>query len=585
MVKYKALLGEKFDKSKITVVGSPTITNDGVASGFTASNYLQLPQVFNADGEFEIILKVKTPKEVTASNYIMSYLTNGYGMGLLISSSGKLVWDIHRDASSYNLTISGKVISLDTDYFIKLSYKNNIYSLDVSTNNITWENQGSKQSDIPLNDCSSYTRIGVNGAYNIGGIYNGSIDLPSFKICIDNQLVYTPTKPTYLLERRKPKVWNKNNYSVVGSPTITNDGLATYINGSNYVYIPPIDYTKSFAIKKMGFTRASWGGNYYFVNGSNINEDFGGFTIGTNGANYKLRWFLGSTGIDWNIAYGRETATALELNTLYYVDLIYSGKDYTVILYDSYYRELERMTVNNSTPLYQSGQGIMFGSNFVGNGLFNGTIYLSKLTVENDGVVVFDGGAETYMYDPSKFTVVGSPTITEAGVASGFNSGNYVEVNFNLDNNFELITNFKCKLGTAEQRIWSVLGSGSTVNYFALVQTADNTLQLRVPNSTASFFVSALNYNPADNENIWVKLKISGNSAQGFISSDGINWELKSTVTTYEDLASLVSGVIRLGTYSTFSMVGSINLPSISITVDGKEVFTGAKEQFYMMKG
>jgi hypothetical protein len=67
-----------FDIDKVTVVGSPTITSDGVASGFSASDYLQLPEVFKTDGEFEIILKARTPKTTpTSVQYILSYLTNG----------------------------------------------------------------------------------------------------------------------------------------------------------------------------------------------------------------------------------------------------------------------------------------------------------------------------------------------------------------------------------------------------------------------------------------------------------------------------------------------------------------------------
>ena len=59
MSKFYALQKDVFDISKVTVVGSPTITSDGVASGFSSSNYLtysaltSLTTTFTVKGSFE----------------------------------------------------------------------------------------------------------------------------------------------------------------------------------------------------------------------------------------------------------------------------------------------------------------------------------------------------------------------------------------------------------------------------------------------------------------------------------------------------------------------------------------------------
>lgn len=214
---------------------------------------------------------------------------------------------------------------------------------------------------------------------------------------------------------------------------------------------------------------------------------------------------------------------------------------------------------------------IDYGYNWQAQGLYHELVFKNKRKNTDSAQVTKE------VYDSSKFNIVGNPTITDDGIASGFSTSNYVSVSCNINNNTELVVNFKCKFDTVEQRIWSALGSGSTQHYLTLVQTSDNKLELRVPDVNNSFYNAVFIYNLKDNEDIWVKLKIKGKDAQGFISINGINWELKGTTTVYENLASLVSGTIYLGALEQYSFAGSTDLKELKITVNDNIVFKGTK--------
>ena len=104
-----------FDIDKFTVVGSPTITDDGVASGFSASNYLRLLQNPDLSKNFEIAISFTTPSNFSSAEYLFSYLTS-VACGLAISNKGKLFWDITKlDEVLYY--VGGSLI-LNTNDFI-----------------------------------------------------------------------------------------------------------------------------------------------------------------------------------------------------------------------------------------------------------------------------------------------------------------------------------------------------------------------------------------------------------------------------------------------------------------------------------
>ena len=94
-------------------------------------------------------------------------------------------------------------------------------------------------------------------------------------------------------------------------------------------------------------------------------------------------------------------------------------------------------------------------------------------------------------------------------------------------------------------------------------------------------------YTPATNDLIKIKAKINSNKTVTFTV---VNITQNKTVTktstgTIANEPSAIGNILYIGNANGNEYyAGSIDLPYISITVDGKEVFTGAKEQFYMLQ-
>ena len=76
--RYLALQKDVFDISKVTVVGSPTITSDGVASGFSSSNYIT---VNNQKLGNITKMSIKAKREILGtSNETLFRLVDGSGV-------------------------------------------------------------------------------------------------------------------------------------------------------------------------------------------------------------------------------------------------------------------------------------------------------------------------------------------------------------------------------------------------------------------------------------------------------------------------------------------------------------------------
>ena len=174
------------------------------------------------------------------------------------------------------------------------------------------------------------------------------------------------------------------------------------------------------------------------------------------------------------------------------------------------------------------------------------------------------------IFDIGKFTVVGSPTITDEGVASGFGSSNYLSCdNISINGN-----NWECTLDTI------IYGNGVIVGTSITEEIARKTFEVAVYGNGLWFYIgdntnkqqfrcSGITPNTRYiikvgrlNSNYYIKIY---NSSKTLINSS-------EQPVTYEVnfISSLYFGVSN---YSTFN--GSIDLPQFSITVNGKEVFSG----------
>ena len=235
-----------FDKSKFTVVGSPTITEDGIASGFSATNYLtaDIPAIknLNSNSILEVYLEVKAGEALSNNDFALySGKSNRFGCGfgfggISVRICGNLASG--RSAIGYSITpqtnttykFYAKVDFSDTD---SEGHTGSIYG-EVKDENDNLLVSGKDFGDTYGGtfygiDVENYKDILYLGTeYNKNNYWKGSTELYNLVVLVDGVEVFNGNKTG--LDVIKP-----DDYTVVGTPTISADGIASGFSDSNYI--------------------------------------------------------------------------------------------------------------------------------------------------------------------------------------------------------------------------------------------------------------------------------------------------------------------------------------------------------------
>ena len=172
-----------------TIAGSPAITDDGIASGFSLENYLKINKniIVTQDNSFEIECKIKTDE--TGAFQSQSQFFYGINWNIycgIESQNSRITFQI--TPNNYINTTEAPIILPNTEYTIKCFYKNNTigYTLIGNGVNVTFTKNVSVTFTYNLVDML----IGKNSAASGLYVFKGSIDLNEFKIYVDENLVY-----------------------------------------------------------------------------------------------------------------------------------------------------------------------------------------------------------------------------------------------------------------------------------------------------------------------------------------------------------------------------------------------------------
>ena len=188
-----------FDIGKFTVIGSPTITEDGIASGFSADNALSTTQNISYNNSFKIIFPdfILSPYTHNGQNFIT---VNGSNFVLKTWQSRDLTISLYDGTSTI---VDGNVITdlaVNTLYSTKLIFENDTYKFYVkggiySDWTETWSYTSSLKAII-----GGFIGIGTRRDYP-NAYFEGSIDLKQFSITVDGKEVFnglmSSTKPIY----------------------------------------------------------------------------------------------------------------------------------------------------------------------------------------------------------------------------------------------------------------------------------------------------------------------------------------------------------------------------------------------------
>lgn len=275
--KVNKLAHSTFDRSKFTVVGSPNITEDGIASGFSGSN-----QVYKQ-------LNISTDKPITFK-----------GKGIVGETTGvRRIFDTNATRTTSNTVLQSLVFDIGTKKVYFDCYKNNVFtrilnqSLDFNTGSIV-------EYEVTIGLTTQSYKITVDGVTSnfttnvtlttqeITNYYassptqyywQGSIDLKQFSITVDGVEVFNGNKTG--IDTVKP-----DNYTVVGNPTISEEGIASGFSSSNYITTTVDISNKPFILETPVFeySATSSEAQYVFLLGTYNNGLFLTSTI--NGSGY-----------------------------------------------------------------------------------------------------------------------------------------------------------------------------------------------------------------------------------------------------------------------------------------------------------
>ena len=223
-----------FDKSKFTVVGSPTITDDGVASGFKKGNDLNFPAITVTDNSTIVIrTKIKTAPRASSSDTQGQCIFGFYKNG---TDDLSQFLDAFSLWNGTNITLSYRVIEGEPTQAIAVRTAPNTeyeYKVEITKNAIKCYLDGELKGQL-LN--LSFDMSLINNV--IGSIGTGArkgltptrmkIYLPDFSITVDGKEVFSGNKTGI-------DTIKADNYDVVGSPVISNDGVASGFSVANYI--------------------------------------------------------------------------------------------------------------------------------------------------------------------------------------------------------------------------------------------------------------------------------------------------------------------------------------------------------------
>ena len=589
-----------------TKVGSPTIVN-GVASGFSSSNYVQLaaenhPTI--AGAKYELFIKFTTPATVARNGICGSSYSYAQG-GVWIDGAKKLVSNVTTNVSTRNLYFSSSALTGSTTYYAHLILDsiNNDYRALLSTDKTNWTTtyltleEGETISSQPI---TSVFRFGYNGS-SAGGQFDGSIDLNETYIKVNGKLwLYRPCT-NYVAKDDKLVFADSGlyltgpvNYTVVGSPAIVDNAVSGF-NSNNYINIISATSIKSKDVTEIGIKifnkRTTEGGAVLLTT-----VDSQSISLGCNNKSVWATLYNTTAGA---VQIGGLLSGNAPFGQYSWIKIIFDGTTCSVYHSSTGYNDMT-LTASGSysygdTTSYNSIKiGADLGSNDEGTKVdlnetyikVNGSLWFYGKNYASQNIAPVPSG---YHFVDSKVGLVkeGSPTIVD-GVVSGFSNSDYLRIPSVFSpgsSTWEIMTKVNCTPGGAASYIMSryttsyrqigfAIGTSTTPEFTLSLSSNGNAYDI-TENTHGTFQVqSGVNY--------FVSLKFTGTQYILSYSTDGVNFiediVVNSTTPIYNENALLAIGVNRYTTSGNIQPFrGSIDLNETYIKVNNAMWFNGAK--------
>lgn len=182
-----------YDKSKVTVVGSPDITDDGIASGFSSTSYITTDIIdFQSASQIKFIGQFTTSSTILTRNVFGTNGTNNKCILIKTNAGGGICCGLSSNGTTYDINSDTTVypynLVANANYYVKLIFTGTQYLLYLSIDYNTWDLVATIASSTKLINKSIC--IGGDKSDIVYGAFNGSIDLKQFSITADGVEVF-----------------------------------------------------------------------------------------------------------------------------------------------------------------------------------------------------------------------------------------------------------------------------------------------------------------------------------------------------------------------------------------------------------
>lgn len=213
-----------FDSSKITIVETPTITDDGVVSDFSTSNYIKTPNVPELSKITESIRftssfvynTISAEQTIWNRNLNFDFRLNNGSIILRTYDGSK--------SNAFSIPQSQHKVVNGEQVFCDVVITSNLCRIKI--NGVEYTKAQVTDFSYLINMVDKYFYIGMSNTYDLH--FQTSIDLKQFSITVDGKEVFNGNKTGI-------DVIKDNDYTVIGSPTISADGIVSNYSKNNAI--------------------------------------------------------------------------------------------------------------------------------------------------------------------------------------------------------------------------------------------------------------------------------------------------------------------------------------------------------------
>ena len=170
-----------------TVVGSPTITEEGVVSGFSTNNRLVINSNFDPTKPYIIQVKFKITSSGTTGSTMVGVSTSGLFNIRYDRGTQGVAWSMGSPGNwSIGHLMSSTVLNFDVDYWLQAEFTGSKYILRLSNNGETFTEEASLESTSTPNKGTPFT-LWLGDGHTQHWYMRGSIDLKETNIKVNGE--------------------------------------------------------------------------------------------------------------------------------------------------------------------------------------------------------------------------------------------------------------------------------------------------------------------------------------------------------------------------------------------------------------